>query len=343
MLHPLSPRGKLVHLGLEGLASTNKLLDTALQYEGETILRNEIYRVALNDEHVSTLKRTGKELPDLTQWKEPEELPWANSEILGSLRLHSGCKVVHVPTYLKGLWAACQSMGSGEKEWLVDADCTSPEYDWEHCLSSFDTVVLCAGAGLFQNSIIKDRMPMQLVRGQSVELSLGEKSFEHAMLCGKYVSPLVEKNRVLVGKFLSSFFLDLQVLALRGGLSLINSYAMLTAGATHEFKEEPFDASQVKEELKERSYPFSSSIWDDGIVDKITCGFRVQSNRGKYGRIPIIGHFDTPIHANAWVFTGLSSRGLLYHGIYGNMLTDMILNLEEENQVEHVHLDWWRE
>jgi hypothetical protein len=59
--------------------------------------------------------------------------------------------------------------------------------------------VLSAGAGLFQNSIIKEELPMQLVRGQSIELDLGERTFYKARLCGKYAASLLEHNRVLIG------------------------------------------------------------------------------------------------------------------------------------------------
>jgi glycine/D-amino acid oxidase-like deaminating enzyme len=198
----LSPRERLAHLGLEGLAATNNLLNAAAQFEKDTILRNEIYRVAINDDHVSSLKQTAIDLPHLTQWVDPDELGCDEPNVLGALRLHSGCKVVHIPTYLNGLWSACNSIGSGEREWLVESDCTSENYDWEQRLASFDTVVLCAGAGLFQNSIVQDKLPVDLVLGQSIELTLGESTVEHAMMCGKYVSPLLEKNRVLIGKII---------------------------------------------------------------------------------------------------------------------------------------------
>jgi hypothetical protein len=201
LLHPLSPRGKLVSLGLEGLASTNRLLDAAVPFEKGAILRKDIYRVALTDEQVATLQQTATMLPALTEWIEPDALWKEQPQVLGALRLYSGCKVVHVPTYLRGLLAACQSIG--RIDWVVESNCTSVDFDWQERLSAFDTVVLSAGAGLFQNSIIdrKDKLPMQLIRGQSIELSLGDTTkLEHAMLCGKYVSPLPERNRALIGK-----------------------------------------------------------------------------------------------------------------------------------------------
>ena len=94
-------------------------------------------------------------------------------------------------------------------------------------------------------------------------------------------------------------------------------------------------------------------------IGRVTSGIRVQSKRGSDGRLPIIGkwHWNNdpqqpqvqqqqtqrqkqqqeinsvneerithPItHPNTWVFTGLGSRGLIHHGIYGDILTDAIM------------------
>jgi hypothetical protein len=93
--------------------------------------------------------------------------------------------------------------------------------------------------------------------------------------------------------------------------------------------------------MREKTLAFASDLWAAGTVDTITTGFRVQSNRGSHGRLPIIGSFDSPLHRNAWIFTGLSSRGLLYHGIFGDLVTDLILrngNAEDESP----EIFWWK-
>ena len=112
----------------------------------------------------------------------------------------------------------------------------------------------------------------------------------------------------------------------------------------------------MEDELKELSYPFASHVWDPTrIIDRrITSGIRVQSNRGTFGRFPMIGKYDSVsndgaknrlLHDNVWLFTGLSSRGLLYHGVFGDMLTNQIL---QRDNYEHYaskfvdHLEWWK-
>lgn len=117
----------------------------------------------------------------------------------------------------------------------------------------------------------------------------------------------------------------------------------IATGATHEFKEEPFTPGKVEDELKERSYHFASAIWDNGSIDKITTGYRVQSNRGPRGRLPIVGKLENSHHHNSWIFTGLSGRGMLYHGIYGDLLSTLILGISDEDKTLQETVDWWRD
>ena len=57
LLHPFTPRGKLVHMGKEGLEISNKLLIEASKYEPNCILRDRIFRAALSSKHVQQLVR----------------------------------------------------------------------------------------------------------------------------------------------------------------------------------------------------------------------------------------------------------------------------------------------
>ena len=239
MLHPLSPRGKLVPLGLEGLASTNELLQHASEFESNCIMRNEIYRIALTDQHVKALKETTQNLPEMAEWIDYDKAntllstsssPRIPESVLGALRLHAGCKVIHVPSYLKGLFSACQSLANNSHHddsasrvtWSVEPQLSSPDYDWSQRLADFDIVVLSAGAGLFQqhhqdvhggtctsNLLQPDDVPATLVRGQSIELLVksngNEIQLPHALLCGKYVTPLPQNDKIMIGKLFRRF------------------------------------------------------------------------------------------------------------------------------------------
>ena len=77
-------------------------------------------------------------------------------------------------------------------------------------------------------------------------------------------------------------------------------------------------------------------------------GIRVQSHRGNYGRVPMVGRL--PHCSNVWIFTGLSSRGLLHHALYARHLVDGILastdpnpslGTRDEAEATPSDLDWW--
>eukprot|EP00568_Trieres_chinensis_P001763 CAMPEP_0183304992 /NCGR_PEP_ID=MMETSP0160_2-20130417/9881_1 /TAXON_ID=2839 ORGANISM="Odontella Sinensis, Strain Grunow 1884" /NCGR_SAMPLE_ID=MMETSP0160_2 /ASSEMBLY_ACC=CAM_ASM_000250 /LENGTH=211 /DNA_ID=CAMNT_0025468123 /DNA_START=25 /DNA_END=660 /DNA_ORIENTATION=- len=197
---------------------------------------------------------------------------------------------------------------------------------WKDRLGEYDAVVLAAGSGLLRNGMLGEtdiaKLPVDLVRGRSVELCPPASSngrldatslSREAVLCGKYAAPTAE-----------------------AGVTLI--------GATHEFKED-LAAKEVATELRGRSYQLAPDAWDKGEVARVTSGYRVQSRRGNLGRMPILGILGgDDLHQNVWLFTGLSSRGLLYHGVYGDILSDAILEGNDGGMMRRCpHLNWWRE
>lgn len=316
LLHPFSPRGKLIHMGMEGLESSARLIEIAQQFQPECVLRDRLYRVALSDENVKQLMSTANTYPELASWLGPEDIEkFCGARSVGGLALTGGCKVIHVPSYLKGLWEACRDISSNNAQWILEKQ--DDAIDWKDRLSGFDTVVFAAGSGMFQDYILRqdtEDFPAEMVRGQSIEMSVPE-SYEHkneAVLCGKYIAPMIEKKHILIG-------------------------------ATHEYKAQAMSEQEVWDELKGRSYELSPDLWDLGRASRITSGYRVQSKRGKYGRMPIIGRSCGDIHDDAWLCTGLSSRGLIYHGIFGDLLTDSIVAGDENAMLErNAELLWWK-
>lgn len=326
LLHPFSPRMKVIHLGMEGLESTNRLISAAAKYKPECVLRNELFRVALAEQHAEQLQEASSKFPQHCTWLDSDAMNRrCNTESsMGGVRVSSG-KVIHVPTYLEGLWLACRDLSGGTAEWLLIEDEESEEQQQER-LQDFDTVILSAGAGLFQSKMLVNctKWPVQSVLGQSVEISIpptaksapSEQQLQYdAVLCGKYVTPLLDKKRMLIG-------------------------------ATREFNSDKLSKEGVVDELRSRSYDLAPWLWDNGKVEKVTTGWRVQSNRSSEGRTPILGKVppnESELHRNTWIFTGLSSRGLIHHALYGDVLTDSILGGDEEYIFStYSHLGWWR-
>ena len=317
LLHPFSPRGKLVYLGLEGLQSTNTLIQAALEHEPSLLLRSHLYRAAQTPTHVENLKLTCEKFPEYANWLSAEELKShvGQGDWLGGVKLENGCQVIHVPTYLTGLWKECQVLSKHTAEWLPRSVSNS---DWDTCLSHYDAVVLAAGSGLWmeENSVLGKDFPVELVRGQSVEMHM-DTSVSHpneAVLCGKYVVPRPGEHKMLIG-------------------------------ATHEYKEIPWDKEEVTQDLRNRSEGLAPEVWEKGVVEGVTCGIRVQSRRGPQGRLPIIGSWEDgkALHPNVWLFTGLSSRGLIYHGLFGDILSDAIIKGDDKSLLASFpETTWWK-
>ena len=110
-LHPFSPRGKLVHLGKEGLSSTNRLLHAAKNNMPDCVLRDQLYRIAMTEKNAEQLKLTAELHPEYATWIDPDPLETqTGTTSLGGILLSNGCQVINVPSYLKGLWSACEGV-----------------------------------------------------------------------------------------------------------------------------------------------------------------------------------------------------------------------------------------
>lgn len=300
------------------------MIDEAIKFSPNCVLREKLYRVALTEQNVQDLQHTATTvLPDHSRWMEKQELDnlLDTNDSMGGLELSNGCRVVHVPSYLRGLLAACQS--KGKVEWKIIKDFTDlSDHRNDASVTNVNNIwVFACGAGLIQEDGLLDeqaqaKLPLQIVRGQSVELTLtDEKMPREAALCGKYVTPLLDHNRMLVG-------------------------------ATQEFKEEALPPHELTAELKSKSYKLAPFLWNKSDIHRITCGYKALSQRNNLGRLPIIGRLD-----DDWIFTGLSSRGLLYHAIYGEKLVEMILASHGKDQdsyecsitKQYPHLKWWKQ
>jgi len=388
LVHPLSPRGKLVYRGLEGLQATNELIDAAvtaassssLVSASDIILRDCVWRCAQTIDHVKQLKKTAQDLPNLCEWIDGDEpsAPWSSFEatgggekttpVLGGLRMFQGCRVVHVPSYLHGLWIACQqeALALNDDQEETEDGRSKVTVEWTHLgpeiryrefnkeIESYDNVVLAAGAGIFQEYLKPNNeetsegretqqhqnhiFPVHLVRGQSIEFSSSldgnnsAASIDDAFLCGKYISPLPRgegsdgaRRRVLVG-------------------------------ATHEFKSDPMSREQVEEDMKCATQFMAPQLWEGNhfTKDRITEGYRVQSQRGPNGRLPLLGKLNSHLvpqdsdhtqlqHKNMWIFTGLSSRGLLYHALLADLLVSAVWADDEAGLMDqYPELGWWK-
>jgi glycine/D-amino acid oxidase-like deaminating enzyme len=356
------------------LAATNALVEQAQRHSNNNnnddvnknknnvvVLRDELYRVATDDRQRQTLQQTAVQFPAMAKWLEPVELrtvldstssPTQQSDddedimdapttaaavlndwdaIQGALRLSNGCQVIHVPSYLQGLWRACEDLAdhsSSTVQWTladglfdtasaVAAAAAAGDDNDKNVTTTTTTTIFCVGATSCKalEAQFGLSLPVQLVRGHSVEV---RGHVPHAMLSGKYISPTTDQNVTLIG-------------------------------ATHDFHiHQERTVDDIIRELQDRTAHMCTWNIDEAHpIHRITSGVRVQSSRGPLGRRPIVGRIGAAGSNNSssssWIFTGLSSRGLLYHGIYGEKLARAIwADNEDELLQDCPDTLWWK-
>jgi len=377
LLHPFSPRGnKIVHLGKEALKVANQLINDSLSDGDDTcnvVLRDEFYRLANTEEGGKLLQQAAIQYPNIATWMTKEQISESIyytssnfffqdsnktqteeflSTIFGGVLLTNGCKVIHVPSYLQALWRKCQSLSSqtNSARWIQ----TPTSIPWQQqYLEEFDSIVYAAGSGMFfQENTSGDTatclsspmltvplssLPISFVRGQSIELNFPSHEQQElpAILCGKYFCPLPSEYSTI-----------------RGNTNRSSTRILLGATTEHyDFKQKQVilrSPDDAKRDLKKRTSSFfPKEMWHLPHF-KSTSGWRVQSYRTFQGRLPIVGKLDSKEHAidgiqDAWIFTGLSSRGLLYHGLFGRILSEAILQKSDVTMIKKFpELNWWR-
>ena len=199
LLHPFSPRGKIVYKGEEALQIANELIYKASCHdddgkERKTILRNIIYRPIYKSSDMIKFQKTVDTYPEYMSWLSKNEEEFINNNNsnkeealpLACVKYMNGCKVIHVPTYLQGLWKECLSICNNNEyssvKWKKEEISSSLLQDISN---KYDIVILTAGAGLFQNNQLllnsspkpkeddhkeENSYPIALVRGQALEM-----------------------------------------------------------------------------------------------------------------------------------------------------------------------------
>ena len=66
--HPFSPRGKMIHFGMEALKQSQLMVDEAIKYQPSCLIRPHLYRIALTETNVKQLQETASQYPELATW-----------------------------------------------------------------------------------------------------------------------------------------------------------------------------------------------------------------------------------------------------------------------------------
>ena len=316
LLHPLTPKNRLIWSGLEGFEATLRLLAAskeALGHHGEEAAVQRLHsapgtivRPALTPQHTSDYQAAATKLPEWLEWLEGTE--WeraANSSGSGVLLRRS--VIVSMPDYLRGLWLSTQAKHGTRTEWEARPFASDDT-------TAYDVVILAMGAGIRTLSQLKG-LPVELVRGRTLLVEDSESTpLGAALLCGEYVVPGVDAAKSSEEK------------------------RVLRCGATREYVKDPWDTPEGKgveedeakvQGLRAKAEAMYPPLKERGAAYTITSGTRVAVQRGNLGKLPIVGKVVDGKEKETWLYTGLGGRGLIHHALLGECLAQAVLRGDE--------------
>ncbi|XP_062159042.1 uncharacterized protein LOC133866507 [Alnus glutinosa] len=328
LLHPYSPKGKLLTWGAECWKESVKLLTIAEAAAGQNsdsfiVRRRGILRPAmsmknfliLNDNAQNCLASCRIETidQDAAQNLVPNLCVPFNSAFYMPEAVN-----IHPQRYLQALFVACENLvkelstsGFGRKELCLRKKSIHKLLDLE---GEYDGVVVCLGAKADLLPELSGRLPLRTCRGVVAHLQLpadmGEDYPDHGP------------------SILSDAWL-----AFQGPRSLY-------LGSTWEWKSRnssPNVSADESSSVLQELLPKASSVYP-GIKDwtftDARAGLRAMPPLTPHGSLPLLGCVNDVLGGNLtcdyWLFGGLGSRGLLYHGWLGKLIAQAMLSSNEE-------------
>ncbi|XP_022731508.1 uncharacterized protein LOC111286016 isoform X1 [Durio zibethinus] len=340
LLHPYSPKVKLLWRGAECWKECLKLLSIAEQavsseeldsengeygqdFGGFIVRRRGILRPAtnmktlnvLNDNAQNCLANCRIEIIDkdtALKLVPPLHMPFNLAFYMpGAVNVNSQC-------YLKALFLACQNLvkelsasGFGEKKLCLQKKSVHELRELE---GEYDAVIICLGAKADLLPELAGRLPLRTCRGVILHLRLPDNIGEYYPDHGPSI--------------LSDAWL-----AIQGNRSLY-------MGSTWEWKSRNSSPSVSTDEASnalQQLLPKASAVYP-GITSwtfaGARAGLRAMPPLTPNGSLPLLGCVNNFLGDNLkckyWLLGGLGSRGLLYHGWLGKLTAEAVLFCNEQ-------------
>uniref|UniRef100_A0A1J3DHZ8 FAD dependent oxidoreductase domain-containing protein n=1 Tax=Noccaea caerulescens TaxID=107243 RepID=A0A1J3DHZ8_NOCCA len=224
---------------------------------------------------------------------------------------------VNPQRYLKALFLACQNSARaslGRKNVTLVKKSVDDVLQLE---GDYDAVVICLGSKIDFLPGLTGKLPLRTCRGVITHLQLHESAMGSYPECGPSI--------------LSDAWLAVQ------------GPRNLHMGSTWEWQSRNYSSDVSAEEASRalaELLPKASAVYPE--IDKwefvgARAGLRAMPPVTSHGSLPLLGCVNQLIGAAAsggsckfWVFGGLGSRGLLYHGWLGKLMANAVLCCKEE-------------
>ncbi|KAL6898034.1 hypothetical protein ACP4OV_006630 [Aristida adscensionis] len=300
LLHPYSPKVKLLWRGAEFWKECMDLLHRAEQANGTT-------GSDASSQDETLVWRRGILRP-LTTEKAADIL----LEIYMPLALN-----INPKKYLQALFLACQNLAheaSVSQSELKEFKLYNEHIDNLHQLAGdYDSVIICLGAKAKSLPELINKLPLRTCRGVIAEFQLPSDTVE------EYGSQ-------------SPSILSDAWLAFQGPRNV-------SIGSTWQWKSENYASTVSDEEAvaaMEELLPKASSVYP-GISTwdfvRARAGIRAMPPLTTNGSLPLLGCLNDVMAGTSdctfWLVGGLGARGLLYHGLVGKLTAQAVISCDE--------------
>ncbi|KAK6942252.1 FAD dependent oxidoreductase [Dillenia turbinata] len=340
LLHPYSPKVKLLWRGAECWKESLKLLsiaeaavdsrvssmviqETDLKVDEFIIRRRGILRPAINLKNLDILNNNAREC--LASCRIEVINKDVAERLLPSICLPTDTAFympeavnIHPPRYLQALFLACRNLikemsiqGFGQKELCLHRESITNLHE---LAGEYNAVIVCLGAKIDMLPELAGRLPLRTCRGVIAHLQLPFNLGENYPKDGPSI--------------LSDAWLA------------VHGCCDLRMGSTWEWKSRNYspvvpaeEASMALEELIPKASVVYPSISNWTFVGA-RAGLRAMPPLTPLGSLPLLGCIDDYVGGNYsckyWLFGGLGSRGLLYHAWLGKLMAQAVLACNED-------------
>jgi len=314
LCHPFTPRGTLIHKGLEGFQATLELLtlvdEKCPDLANSVWAKQAIVRPCFGSTDLQLWEKAAIAFPEWLAMESTddykERVGYQDTDLsLRGAAVMRGTLRINMPVYLQGLWRAVKAIG---EEAAVNIKWTSKSIrdsaDVDSVSANHDIVIVCSGIGVVKHWTSWDNgenLPLKFVRGQNLIFdSDSDLKLSESLLCGEYIVPC----------------------------GFGNGKSYILAGATHEY--ESLDVLLAQGEAPDKEVALSL------LREKLTrihpalasrtpsdcnAAVRVVSKRTHEGKLPLIA---SSTDYRRWLLTGFGSRGVIHHGLYAKTLIDAV-------------------
>ncbi|KAF3452997.1 hypothetical protein FNV43_RR03430 [Rhamnella rubrinervis] len=332
LLHPYSPKAKLLWRGAECWNESLKLLSIAEaalgskeiaqldpEFQGLLVRRRGILRPAVSMKNLTLFNDNAQNclascrIETVDKVAAQALVPYLSVPFNTAFYMPEAVNI-HPLRYLQALYLACEGLvkeshtsGFGGKELYLHKKSVHKLLDLE---GEYQAVIICLGAKADIVSELSGKLPLRMCRGVVAHLQLPDN--------------IGEEYPDLGPSILSDAWL-----AIQGPRSIY-------MGSTWNWKSRNSNPNVSDEEAKEalkELLPKAYAIYPElkrWVFGGARAGLRAMPPLTPYGSLPLLGCVNDIVGGNNsckyWLFGGLGSRGLLYHAWLGKLMAQAVLS-----------------